>query len=87
MLRIDAVFWSFNRASDSPKQILTDTSEPDSNQDVGILSITVDISQFLFQLLPRCYPARILLRFGTKEKPTISLKWWFFYWLREPDLN
>jgi hypothetical protein len=52
MLRIYAAFRSFNLAFDRPKHILTDKSEPDSNQDFGFLSITVDITQFLFHLLP-----------------------------------
>jgi hypothetical protein len=47
----------------------------------------VDIPQFLFNLLPRCYPARFLELRGTKGKPAISLRQRALFWLREPDLN
>ena len=35
---------------------------------------SVDNPQFLFQLLARCYPARIFRLSGTKTKPAISLR-------------
>jgi hypothetical protein len=50
-------------------------------------SIAVDIPQFLFHLLPWCYPARISERTGSKEKPAISLRQRALFWLRESDLN
>jgi hypothetical protein len=50
-------------------------------------TIAVDIPQFLFQLLPRCYPAQFCEAFGTKGKPAISLRQRALFWLREPDLN
>jgi Bacterial extracellular solute-binding protein len=45
----------------------------------------VDIPQFLFRLLPRCYPARFCEPSGTKGKPAISLRQRTLFWLREPD--
>jgi hypothetical protein len=55
--------------------------------DVGFVQDAVDIPQFLFHLLPRCYPARFCEPSGTKGKPAISLRQRALFWLRESDLN